>query len=359
MRVCIIALSTGNAMGQYLEGLLSELSTLCEIYLIAPKKNKLNIDNCTISYVDTGQSKKDVLINFVRPSSYKTIINAIEKIRPDLVHIFNAEGYPWNVSVSNFCNTNKIPLVVTVHDPVPHPHSIIESLNGSIRRKVIKKADTVHIHNKLFIPILEKDLKIDSQKMYVIPHGSIADRYLKFKKDLPKENFVLFFGRVEEYKGLEYLVEAMKLVDISLNLVIAGAGKLPTNITSIKDRVRIKNYYISEEEACTLFEEARMLVLPYIQASQSSLPQIAKEFNLPVVATSVGALGIEVLSNGGLVVPPKDPISLGEAITSIINNHLTDQIQQKDSTSDSLKFSNIAPLFLDMYTKVVKNANIL
>lgn len=357
MKVCIVALSTGNAMGQYLEGLLPELSNLCEVFLIAPEKNKLNLNNCSISYVNTGKSKKDTILSFINPNSYKAITNHIAKINPDIVHIFNAEGYPWNLPISNLCNTNRIPLVVTIHDPIPHPHSIIEFLNGFFRKKVIKKADAVHIHNQLFIPIVEQRLKIHSNKIYIIPHGSIAGRYLKYKQNLKKEDVVLFFGRVEKYKGLEYLVEAMKLVDPTIKLIIAGAGKLPTNINSLEDRVCIKNYYISEEEAASLLEISQVLVLPYIQASQSSLPQIAKEFNLPVIGTSVGALGEEVLANKGIVVPPKDAYSLSQAIKTIIVNNRNEQIQQKQNKSESLAFVNLAPLFLDMYKQVIKNAD--
>lgn len=358
MRVCIIALSTGNAMGQYLEGLLPELSNLCEVFLIAPEKNKLDLVGCSISYVNTGKSKKETIINFLNPRSYKSIINRIAEIKPDIVHIFNAEGYPWNMPISNFCKVSNIPLVVTIHDPVPHPHSIIEFLNGYFRKRVVKNANAIHIHNQLFIPVVEERLKIDSDKIYIIPHGSIAGRYLKYKQNLKKENIVLFFGRVEKYKGLEYLIEAMKLVEPAFKLIIAGAGKLPANIDSLEDRVCIKNYYISEEEAASLFEISKVLVLPYIQASQSSLPQIAKEFNLPTIGTNVGALGIEIAANGGVVVPPKDTLSLSEAIRSMVDDNRNEQTKNEQTHSHSLEFVNIAPLFSDMYTQVIKNADI-
>lgn len=79
------------------------------------------------------------------------------------------------------------------------------------------------------------------------------------------------------------------------------------------------NRYISEEEADHLFQEASLVVLPYIESSQSGVIPVAYTYGKPVVATEVGGLP-EMVVNGvtGTLVPPRDEKTLAEAIVTIL-----------------------------------------
>jgi glycosyltransferase involved in cell wall biosynthesis len=105
----------------------------------------------------------------------------------------------------------------------------------------------------------------------------------------------------------------------NVRLIIAGKGDAITDYTDVVDdlsNIEIRNRFIPRSEAAQLFVEADLLVLPYIQASQSGPLIIAMAFGLPVVATDVGDITSVVRSIGmGLIVPPRDSYALAEAIS--------------------------------------------
>jgi glycosyltransferase involved in cell wall biosynthesis len=80
-------------------------------------------------------------------------------------------------------------------------------------------------------------------------------------------------------------------------------------------RYEVHNRFIEDGEVARLFLDADLAVLPYLEASQSGVLNLAAAFGMPVVATDVGELRETVESNRiGLVVPPNDPDRLADAI---------------------------------------------
>ena len=88
-----------------------------------------------------------------------------------------------------------------------------------------------------------------------------------------------------------------------------------------RERYEIIDRYIPNEEVAELFQKAAIVVLPYIEASQSGILNIAYAFATPVVVTKVGALP-EVVDDGetGLIVPPSDPEALAKAVVTILSD---------------------------------------
>ncbi len=117
---------------------------------------------------------------------------------------------------------------------------------------------------------------------------------------------MLFFGRVEYYKGIEVLLRAAMLLPPDVGITVAGAGALSETERQLAEglgpRLTLLNRFIEDNEVAMLMQQAGVSALPYLQATQSSLPLIAAAFGLPVVATSVGAFASEVPQLGGMVV---------------------------------------------------------
>jgi glycosyltransferase involved in cell wall biosynthesis len=136
-------------------------------------------------------------------------------------------------------------------------------------------------------------------------------------------NFLLFFGRLELYKGVADLLAAYEQVaasgmaaGIEGGLVLAGPGPLPGDWQQrLPAGVDWRSRLIGDEEAIELFQNCRALVLPYIDATQSALVAAAYFFNKPVIVTRSGALP-EYVQNGrtGLIVPASDPDALAGAM---------------------------------------------
>lgn len=154
--------------------------------------------------------------------------------------------------------------------------------------------------------------------------GEIPKHIAKNKIDIDDDRVILFFGFVREYKGLQYLLEAMSqiLEEIDVRLLICGEfwddkSKYIQKIKSlnIKERVTIIDGYIPNEELPYYFYASDIVVLPYVTVTGSGIVQLAYGFNKPVVVTSTGVLKEVVMDNKtGFVVPPKNSNEIAKAI---------------------------------------------
>lgn len=141
----------------------------------------------------------------------------------------------------------------------------------------------------------------------------------------PGARYVLFFGFIRDYKGLDLLLEAFglsPLKDSGIRLIVAGEFYCDPepykNIISrhgLEDIVVMSNDFIPDSKVVNYFCAADLVVQPYKSATQSGVTQIAYHFNKSMVITDVGGLS-EFVPDGrtGYVVEPS-PRSIAEAIS--------------------------------------------
>jgi glycosyltransferase involved in cell wall biosynthesis len=163
----------------------------------------------------------------------------------------------------------------------------------------------------------------------VIPHGDEGIFGPVLTAPAPEER-VLFFGDWRKVKGLDVLMAAF---DELLTrrpgacLTIAGApapadyddGPLRDWAERRRSSVTVLPRYVPMEQVPGLFASARVVVLPYLAASQSGVAHLAMTFGRAVVASRVGALP-EAVDDGvtGLVVEPGDPVALADALAAVL-----------------------------------------
>ncbi|WP_292366822.1 MULTISPECIES: glycosyltransferase family 4 protein [unclassified Methanoculleus] len=261
----------------------------------------------------------------------REIVAAIDGFAPDVVH--------FQVNNPMLCPLlpmlRKYPLVATFHDIEPHPGedrlldagSLLYRLTLFVSRVL---PDRIFVHGKALRDILVENYRIPAQKVHVIPIGEheVAP-FVKFEEpDLePDGRRVLFFGRIHRYKGLDYLIRAEPLITQKVpdaRIVIAGTGEdfdRYEEAMAGRDAFEVYNYRIPYEEGARLFQQASVVALPYVEASQSGVIPTAYGFRRPVVVTDVGSLP-EVVDDGetGYVVPPRDPAALAAAIVSLLED---------------------------------------
>jgi glycosyltransferase involved in cell wall biosynthesis len=138
---------------------------------------------------------------------------------------------------------------------------------------------------------------------------------------------ILFFGRIWEYKGLEYLIKAEPFITAQMpqaKIVIAGRGEEFDHYREMMvhpDQFIVHNEYISDEKRAELFRQASVVVLPYIEATQSGVIPVAYTFGKPVVTTAVGGLPDQVEDGQtGLLVPPRNEQALANAIICLMQD---------------------------------------
>lgn len=147
------------------------------------------------------------------------------------------------------------------------------------------------------------------------------------------DNVILFFGFIRDYKGLDIIIEAMKLLPENYVLVIAGEvygsfDKYQKIIddNSLGNKIKLFTHYIPDNEVPSFFSAADVCVLPYKSGTQSGITSISYHFNLPIIATDVGGLK-EMIEDGktGLVVKEPKPELIAYAIRSYFEEKLKEK----------------------------------
>jgi glycosyltransferase involved in cell wall biosynthesis len=247
----------------------------------------------------------------------------IRAFKPDVVHI--QHGHLWFNFALPFLKP--FPLVLTVHDAIPHPGD--EGARNTpqvVTRFGFRRADRLIVHGNAVKELMAHLCRIHVDIVDVIPHIALGQDQA-CPDVIEREYQILFFGRIWGYKGLEYLIRAEPLITRRFpqaRIVIAGEGE---NFEKYRCLIRnpnqflILNEFISPQKQAELFRESSIVVLPYIEASQSGVIPIAYTFAKPVVATAVGALP-EMVEHGstGFLVPPRNPSALAHAINTLLSN---------------------------------------
>lgn len=174
------------------------------------------------------------------------------------------------------------------------------------------------------------------------------------------EPLLLFFGFVRRYKGLRHLLKTMAQVSpqLGVKLLVVGEFWEPeaeyqtlVSELGLDDVVRIVNRYVPNEEMGLYFSAADGVILPYLEATQSGIAQIAFGFDLPVITTSVGGLP-ETVRNGefGLVVPPQDEGALAEAIETYFERDMAPKFREKiQAERDIFSWARLASLIEEIF----------
>lgn len=145
------------------------------------------------------------------------------------------------------------------------------------------------------------------------------------------EEYILFFGFIREYKGLDLLLHAMadeRIRNLNVKLIIAGEfytdAKPYADLIQqlgLRDKLILKTDFIPETEVRNYFCAADMVVQPYKHATQSGVTQICYHFDRPMLVTNVGGLP-EIVPHGkvGYVVEPQ-PKAIADALLDFYTNH--------------------------------------
>lgn len=248
------------------------------------------------------------------------LVSQIRRFDPDVIHL--QQGHMWfNLALPLL---SPYPLVVTIHDPKHH-------LGDHEGRKVPQGIMEFGFRRAAQLIVQGSQLKEDAvslglsaERIHMIPMVALGDDGAqRHVQEAGRE--VLFFGRIWEYKGLEYLIKAEPLITQRVpdaRIVIAGEGEDFERYRKMMvhpDAFTVFNEYVSEEKAAQLFRRASLVVLPYVDASQSAVIPVAYTYGKPVVATTVGGLP-DLVDHGvtGYLVPPRDEVALANSVVDLL-----------------------------------------
>jgi len=169
---------------------------------------------------------------------------------------------------------------------------------------------------------------------------------------------LLSFGAVRPYKGIDLALDALALVDPTLDVRLVVAGHFWSSESDLRSRaerlgvirkVEFKAGFVSNDDAALLFTAADASLLPYRSASQSGVVQLSFAFGCPVIATRVGGLPASIQhGRDGLLCEPDDPIALARAIERMAGEHrvLAAGVRSQDEESSFDRYAEMLDLAL-------------
>ncbi|MEZ4988607.1 MAG: glycosyltransferase [Saprospiraceae bacterium] len=150
--------------------------------------------------------------------------------------------------------------------------------------------------------------------------------------------YLLFFGFIRAYKGLDWLLQAMadeRVRQLGVKLIVAGeyyGNQLEyerlIQTYGVADQLVMHTEFIANEEVRYYFCAADVVVQPYKTATQSGISQLAYHFEKPMIVTAVGGLP-EIVPDGeaGLVVE-SSPTAIADAIVDFYTNQRESSLQK-------------------------------
>ena len=182
----------------------------------------------------------------------------------------------------------------------------------------------------------------------------------------PGFRYLLFFGFIREYKGLDWLLTAFadpRLRKFRIKLLVAGEyytspQKYDQIIreNQLEDQVILHTHFIGDSLVPFYFSAADLIVQPYKSATQSGVTQVAYHFEKPILVTDVGGLG-EIVPNGkvGYTVSP-EPVAIADAILDFFENKRSEEfVQCIKKEKGRFSWEKIVETFDQLDEEIIKN----
>jgi len=299
-------------------------------------------------------------LNSINPLSWIRTAKEIQKYNPQL--IISRFWHPYlGPALGAVLKRVQCQNIVVVDNAYPHEKIIGQELLVNF---FLAQVDTPVVMSKS----VQEDLInfFPKEKIVYTPHP-VYDNYgdLMSKEEAQKEieldpdkKYILFFGLIRAYKGLDLLLEAFGLIKnkfTNINLLVAGEFYDDKEIylkiirdLQMENRVVIHDKFIPNDKVRCYFSACDLVAQTYKSATQSGITQIAVHFRKSMLLTKVGGLSeiIENQKHGYLVYPNKESIS--NAIDDFISNEREKQFEENiESLADIYSWSTFYKTLMD------------
>jgi len=305
--------------------------------------------------------------------------------RADVFHIL------WNNKFETF---DRVPLmlyykllgkktVLTVHNVNARERDANDSWFNRVTLRIeYKLADHLFVHTDRMKAELAQQFGVLPQKISVIPFGInnavpqtvLLPQEARLRLGIAdRERVLLFFGNIAPYKGLEYLVEAFRLVmdrGKGYRLIVAGNpkncdeywGSIRASLERhpYRDHILQRIEFIPDAETEVYFKAADILVLPYRYVYQSGVLFLGYSFGLPVIAADVGALKEGIIEGEtGWVCKPEDSNDLAKSIETYFASSLYENLESRMSAIRDFALKRhswdvVGSITVDVYKELLK-----
>lgn len=159
----------------------------------------------------------------------------------DIVHAHSYHAFP-ALYAAQAKNRNK--MVFT-----PHYHggghtffrSLLHVPYKFFGRKIFEKADKVICVSNYERNLLMNHFKVDKKKVVAIPNGVNLEEFKGLERKSKDHRVILYVGRLEEYKGVQYLIKVLPKLDHNILLEIVGKGPFKESLVKLVWKLGVEN----------------------------------------------------------------------------------------------------------------------
>ena len=293
----------------------------------------------------------------------------------DLLHFQYANFIP---SSGFFRKIDKIPVVVSLQwVPLDYPpelasklwHSSVFPAHQYLTFKCgIRNASKVISPSKYYADLVERRCGV---RPIVIPNPICLEEYAQLPREMarkelhldPKDFVILCAGRLDPQKGLNYLIESFGSVvreNPFAKLILAGDGPQKEVLMNLAHKMHLTNVvfagHANKNYLKLLLSASDLYVSPSIYETFGISVLEALASGLPIVCTNIMSLP-EIVEDGknGLLVPPRDPGALSEAILKLMSDEST-CLRFRNNNKAKAKFFSlefIFPKILEIYGELL------
>ncbi|MFN8346792.1 MAG: glycosyltransferase family 4 protein [Spirosomataceae bacterium] len=290
------------------------------------------------SYSETDYQVKNIILKTKTYfSNISFITNSILILPILLLRIFRIHHnydiiyfptvHPWNFPIIVLWRILKKKTILTIHDAVLHPGE--ENLILQWCLKLSMKLTSHLVFLSKYVQQLaykKNNLKVPFR---IIAQGLLPLPNIELTNGRKGKN-ILFLGRISKYKGVDLLIKAVNNMPSESydSLTIAGMPLYEISIPKNNPKIKLHAQYMSEIEMSSFLNKSDIVVLPYIEASQSGVILLATLAEKPIVCTNVGGLTEQLNNKECLFVNPVIE-ELQKGINQLLtNDNLYNNIQE-------------------------------
>jgi glycosyltransferase involved in cell wall biosynthesis len=238
---------------------------------------------------------------------------------------------PWTTPMLPAIKRSGVGLISIVHDAEPHLGERAPLFRWAQRREIAASVGAIALSDHVARQVIATGL-LPHHRVWRMAHGALPPsprsmRPASSSAAMPGRRLfrLVFAGRIEPYKDLGLLVEAVIEAQrrVPIALTIAGSGRLAVasdRLAAIED-LTVDNRWLDDDALDRHVTGADALILPYREASQSGVVALAFAAGVPAIVTPVGGL-VEQVRHGksGLIATSTEPSALAEAIVRLASD---------------------------------------
>lgn len=290
-KVLLVTFSDNADHQDTLFGIYEELSKKYKgkIYLLAIQKPKVELKKTQYTWLVDCPKRPGIT---KKTFNIKLLISIMWRIKKEHFDVIYFESlHTWNLPIMLFAGRTKIYQVI--HEVIPHEGDNQVKMVDLMNKVVVKLADVIVLRNKTYIPDMVKCYKISADR---VKYLELWRRYPEYIEPLHTGR-VLFFGRINPYKGVDNLLEIVRLCpEIQFDVIgrVDSQMQEVVNQLSKEKNVKLNNNYVTDQEMKNAFIQCDWVIVPYNSASQSGIIIDAYKYSRPVIAFDVGAIPEQV-----------------------------------------------------------------